>query len=177
LDYYTRTTFEFVHGSLGAQNSLLGGGRYDGLSEQLGGPPAPGIGFSIGEDRLALTIGEEGSPARESSGALAVYVAWMGESAFAPAAELARTLRRHGVPTELAPEDAKLKKSLELASRLPARYALIVGERELADRRYPLRDLSRGRQQSYTEPELLELLAPRSAAAPLALSHAKEPSQ
>src|SRR6204780_4118562 len=91
LDYYTRTTFEFTHGGLGAQNSLLGGGRYDGLSEMLGGPRTPGIGFAIGEDRLVLAVEAAGKlkPARS----LQVYVAWLGDSASEPSSGLARELR------------------------------------------------------------------------------------
>src|SRR6202041_1252215 len=77
LDYYTRTTFEFTHGGLGAQNALLGGGRYDGLSETIGGPKAPGIGFAMGEDRLILTL--EAQAAQEMRLADA-YIAPMGEA-------------------------------------------------------------------------------------------------
>src|SRR5436305_10734841 len=86
LDYYMRTTFEVVHGSLGAQNSVLGGGRYDGLAESLGSKvPAPGIGFSIGEDRLVMSV-EEQQPA----GSLDLFIAPLGESALRHAAILAR---------------------------------------------------------------------------------------
>src|SRR2546426_2121767 len=90
LDYYTRTTFEITSGALGAQNALLGGGRYDGLSEMIGGPPAPGIGFSIGEDRLVLAVEEaarnkaEASGGQETSSALIAYIAWLGDAALGP---------------------------------------------------------------------------------------------
>jgi histidyl-tRNA synthetase len=161
LDYYTRTTFEFVHGSLGAQNSLLGGGRYDGLSEDLGGPPAPGIGFSIGEDRLALTL-EQAAPAPADSQSL--YIAWMGEAAYRHAAELARSLRARDAIVEMAPESVKLRKSLELAAKLSARYALIVGDQELSEGRYPLRDLARGEQKLVSREELLNLFAAPASA-------------
>jgi histidyl-tRNA synthetase len=162
LDYYTRTAFEFVHGSLGAQNSLLGGGRYDGLSEDLGGPPAPGIGFSIGEDRLVMTL-QEAKDNRIAAGAAdhssppPVYIAWMGEAAYRRAAEIASAMRQIGNPIELAPDDAKLKKSLEVASRMGAKYVLIIGDRELQDGRYPMRNMTSGEQWTVTESELSEL--------------------
>ena len=152
LDYYTRTTFEIVHGSLGAQNSLLGGGRYDGLSEALGGPPSPGIGFSIGEDRFALTV-------EMVTEDLPLYIAWMGESAYRHAAQLARELRAQNVMVEIAADSVKLKKALGTASRLRARSVLIIGDKELAEGRYPLRDMARGEQQLVTKPELLQQFA------------------
>ncbi|MBI4464966.1 MAG: histidine--tRNA ligase [Acidobacteria bacterium] len=167
LDYYTRTTFEIVHGSLGAQNSLLGGGRYDGLSEALGGPPAPGIGFSIGEDRLALTLAQA---ARRASAAVPaaplLYIAWLGDAAYGRAVELARELRVRGVTIEIAPEPAKLKKSLELASRISIPHVLIVGEQELQEERYTLRDMSAGEQRTVTKEELLRQFVGAEASAP-----------
>src|ERR1700728_3836128 len=98
LDYYTRTTFEFTHGGLGAQNALLGGGRYDGLSEAIGGPKAPGIGFAMGEDRLVLTLQalETAQPEKVDT-----YIAPLGESLNAAALALARELRRAGLSAEL----------------------------------------------------------------------------
>ena len=161
LDYYTRTTFEFVHGALGAQNSVLGGGRYDGLSEALGGPRAPGIGFSIGEDRLVFLLSESGVAAPAQP--LDVYVAWLGEGAFAHAAALARDLRGRGHAAELQPEALKLCRALEIASKLGARFALIVGENEVATRRYALKDLGRGEQKELSWEEVLAAVAaPRS---------------
>ncbi|MSO18934.1 MAG: histidine--tRNA ligase [Acidobacteria bacterium] len=160
LDYYTRTTFEFVHGSLGAQNTLLGGGRYDGLSEDLGGPPAPGIGFSIGEDRLVLTL-QDVAPKSEKDqpdalGArLPLYIAWMGEVAYRRAAEIAREIRNHGVAVEIAADSMKLKRSLEIASKIGAQRVLIIGDQELAEGRYQLKNMATGEQRSVTAEELL----------------------
>src|ERR1044071_6376278 len=94
LDYYTRTAFEFTHGALGAQNAILGGGRYDGLSESLGGPPAPGIGFAIGEDRLVMTLQETAGAAAQPAD---VYIAPLGAGMNAHAAQLARELRHEGI--------------------------------------------------------------------------------
>src|SRR5208283_4843981 len=92
LDYYTRTAFEFTHGALGAQNAILGGGRYDGLSEALGGPAAPGIGFAIGEDRLVMSLQEAAENVVRTPDE---YVAALGAGMNAEAARLARELRRH----------------------------------------------------------------------------------
>src|SRR5467141_1217631 len=109
LDYYTRTAFEFTHRALGAQNAILGGGRYDGLSESLGGPPAPGIGFAIGEDRLVMTLQESAGVAARPAD---VYIAPLGAGMNVHAALLARELRRAGVIVTLGDESFKLKKSL-----------------------------------------------------------------
>src|SRR5213075_1310506 len=98
LDYYMRTTFEVVHGSLGAQNSVLGGGRYDGLAEILDSKvPAPGIGFSIGEDRLVMSVEDD-----QKATPLDLYIAPLGEAAVRHAAIMARDLRRRGLAVELA---------------------------------------------------------------------------
>src|SRR5437762_7768365 len=107
LDYYTRTAFEFTHGGLGSQNALLGGGRYDGLSEALGGPSAPGIGFAIGEDRLVMALKESGETVQRKPD---VYVAPLGPGMNRRAARLARELRRDDVITELGDESFRLKK-------------------------------------------------------------------
>jgi histidyl-tRNA synthetase len=153
LDYYTRTTFEITSSVLGAQNALLGGGRYDGLSEMIGGPPTPGFGVAIGEDRLVLAVAEA---AQEKTGSepsqLDAYIAWMGDAALAPATALARQLRRDGLRVEIGYEPAKLKKSLGLASKLGARFAVIIGEGELSTGRYQVKNLAVGMQEE-VEPE------------------------
>jgi histidyl-tRNA synthetase len=151
LDYYTRTAFEFTHGALGAQNAILGGGRYDGLSESLGGPSAPGIGFAIGEDRLVLAL-------KESAEAVArkpdVYIAPLGPGMDREAAKIAHELRRHDVVAELGDESFRLKKSLETASKMGARFALIVGENEVKSGAFALKNLETGEQGSVPRAEL-----------------------
>ncbi len=114
LDYYTRTTFEFTHGGLGAQSAVLGGGRYDGLSESLDGPKAPGIGFAIGEDRLILALQSQGETAQEK---VQAYVAPLGAGMNVHALKLARELRRDGISADLGDESFRLKKSFELAEK------------------------------------------------------------
>jgi histidyl-tRNA synthetase len=145
LDYYMRTTFEVTHGALGAQNSVLGGGRYDGLAEMLDSKvPAPGIGFSIGEDRLVMAV-EVSQPAP----ALDLFIAPLGEPALRHAGVLARDLRREGIGVELA-TDGKLKRAMELANKLGARYTLIVGDNEIAAGEYALKNMQTGEQRSVT---------------------------
>ncbi len=156
LDYYTRTTFEVTAEGLGSQNAVCGGGRYDGLVELLGGPPTKGIGFAIGTDRSILSI-EEGGNAPKIGG-LAVYIAWMGQASYPTAVSIARKLRAAGLSVELPPEEMKFKKSLGLADKLGARYALIIGEDEVASRTFTLKRLADGDQKKLAEGELLEYL-------------------
>jgi len=145
LDYYTRTTFEITSGVLGAQNAIAGGGRYDGLSEIIGGPPTPGFGFSIGQDRLMMAA--EAAGELKAADSLGAYVVWMGDAALEPARQLTRDLRRGGVSVEIGYEPVKLKKSMGLANRYQARYAIIIGESELSRGRYQVKDMTSGEQQ------------------------------
>jgi histidyl-tRNA synthetase len=153
LDYYTRTAFEFTHGALGAQNAILGGGRYDGLSEAIGGPKAPGIGFAIGEDRLVLSLQQQ----QETEAMIKkpdAYIAPMGPGMNKEAARLARDLRHHDLVIELGDETFRLKKSLETASKLGARFAIIVGENEARSGQLSLKDLTKGEQVTVAREEL-----------------------
>jgi histidyl-tRNA synthetase len=128
LDYYMRTTFEIVHGSLGAQNSVLGGGRYDGLAESLGSRVhSPGIGFSIGEDRLVMIL-EQAAPIKEDP--LVVVTFTGSETTRHAAVNAAAELRSEGVRVELA--EGKLKKVFEVANKLNARVVLVCGDDETA---------------------------------------------
>jgi histidyl-tRNA synthetase len=147
LDYYTRTAFEFTHGALGAQNAILGGGRYDGLSEALGGPAAPGIGFAIGEDRLVMSL-QESAPAESVLKKPDVYIAPLGAGMNPEAARLARELRRHDVIVDLGDETFRLKKSFETATKAGAKYILIVGENEVKADAFALKNLATGEQIS-----------------------------
>jgi len=159
LDYYTRTTFEFTHGGLGAQNALLGGGRYDGLSELIGGPKAPGIGFAMGLDRLVLTL--QAQEAAQSAGVVApkvdAYIAPLGEGVNAAALALARELRRAGLAVELGDGSFRLKKSFEAADKT-ARRIVILGEDELQSGILTVKDFSTGVQSKVPRAELVETL-------------------
>jgi histidyl-tRNA synthetase len=151
LDYYTRTAFEFTHGALGAQNAILGGGRYDGLSEALGGPAAPGIGFAIGEDRLVMSLAASAPAVAQKPD---VYIAPLGEGMNREAGRLARELRREDLVVELGDESFRLKKSFEAAGKLGARYVLIVGENEVKSGMFTLKNQETGEQVSVPRGEL-----------------------
>ncbi len=155
LDYYTRTTFEFTHGGLGAQNALLGGGRYDGLSEALGGPRAPGIGFAMGEDRLVLTLQAQEAAQAEKADA---YIAPLGEAMNAAGLALARDLRRAGLRVELGEGTFRLKKSFEAADKA-ARRIVILGEDELRSGILTVKDFSTGVQTKVPRADLAGALA------------------
>ena len=155
LDYYTRTAFEFTHGALGAQNAVLGGGRYDGLSESLGGPKAPGIGFAIGEDRLVLALKESAEAVQRKP---EVYIAPLGPGTNGEAAKLARELRKQDIVVELGDETFRLKKSLETAGKMAARFALIVGENEMKSGSFALKNLATGEQSSIARADLAQKL-------------------
>ena len=158
LDYYTRTAFEFTHGALGAQNAILGGGRYDGLSEALGGPAAPGIGFAIGEDRLVMSL-QESTPAESIIRKPEVYVAPLGAGMNGEAARLARELRRHDLVVDLGDESFRLKKSFEAATKAGAKYILIVGENEVKADAFAMKNLATGEQVSVPRGELARRIA------------------
>lgn len=159
LDYYTRTTFEVTHSALGAQNSILGGGRYDGLAELLGArTPAPGIGFSIGEDRLVMAV-EERIQAAELA-RLDIFLVPLGAAALRQAALLARDLRAAGFSVELS-IDHKVKRAMEVANKLNARFALILGDDEIQQGVYALKDMASGAQSSLARQDLFDALSSR----------------
>jgi histidyl-tRNA synthetase len=155
LDYYQKTAFEFTHGALGAQNAILGGGRYDGLSEALGGPAAPGIGFAIGEDRLVLSLSATAS-AESVVRKPDVYIAPLGGGMNREAARVARELRRHDLVVDLGDESFRLKKSFETAVKIGARYILIVGGNEVAADAFALKHLASGEQVTVPRADLAE---------------------
>jgi len=160
LDYYTRTAFEFTHGALGAQNAILGGGRYDGLSEALGGPAAPGIGFAIGEDRLVMTLAEK-TPAESIVRSPDVYIAPLGAGMNAEAARLAHELRHSNkdLVVDLGDDTFRLKKSFEAADKLKSRYILIVGEDEVKADAFALKNQGSGEQVTVPRAELAQRIA------------------
>jgi histidyl-tRNA synthetase len=166
LDYYTRTTFEFTHGGLGAQNALLGGGRYDGLSEAIGGPKAPGIGFAMGEDRLVLTLQAQEAAAPQVPQKVDAFIAPLGDAKDeiklaqmnAAALVLARELRHAGLWIELGEGSFRLKKSFDVADRT-ARQIVILGEDELQSGILTVKNFSTGVQTKVPRAELAVFLS------------------
>ncbi len=155
LDYYVRTTFEVLTTELGAQNAVAGGGRYDGLIQRLEGPPDPGIGFAIGMERVVLLLGEKD----RTSGPSALLIP-LGEAALRRLMPVARALRERGVNLELAYGDRKLQRELEHANRLGTRFAVIVGDTELANDQCVLRDMKTREQRAVGLDRLLPELVP-----------------
>ncbi|MFC6646225.1 histidine--tRNA ligase [Granulicella cerasi] len=160
LDYYTRTTFEFtVTTGLGTQNALLGGGRYDGLSEMLGGPRAPGIGFAIGEDRLILTLQAQAEADAAAEGKtleapkLDAYVAPLGTAQNPAALKLAHDLRAAGLTVEVGDGSFKLRKSFDNADKV-ARAIVLVGEDEVANDVFTVKNFAQGEQVKIARAEL-----------------------
>ncbi len=148
LDYYVRTVFEVVASGLGAQNTLLGGGRYDGLVEELGGPAIPGFGFAAGMERFVLMMASESVPSNGTD----LLIVGLGEEGFRASITLARTLRARGLRVAMPLAERPLGAQIKRAERVGARFALFVGEAELARRRFGLKDLASGEQTEVDEP-------------------------
>ena len=159
LDYYIRTAFEIVSGELGAQNALAGGGRYDGLSEVLGGPPVQALGFALGLDRLVMLLPEEQSAKGRRKPEL--FLAHMGEPAFKKALEIARDLRRQGHSCYLDFAAGTLKSQMRLANKLGAENVLIIGDNELARGIYSIKRLKDSCQWEIGLAEISEYLKSR----------------
>jgi histidyl-tRNA synthetase len=144
LDYYTRTTYEAIATSgLGAQSTLAGGGRYDGLIKDLGGPDVPGIGFAAGVERMALLLAQQG---KERSSRPLVFIAPLGETEAARADQLAQELRAAGLSAEVGFRKANPGNQLKRADALGARFALVLGDQELKAGRAKLKELRTGAQ-------------------------------
>jgi histidyl-tRNA synthetase len=170
LDYYMRTTFEITAKGLGSQNAVCGGGRYDGLVELLGGPPTKGIGFAIGEDRLILSLQEQAREATAAQGTAndtavqaplianqlpLIFIAWMGHNTYATAVRAAKDLRNAGFPVEVPPTELKFGKALGQADKFGAQFALILGENEVSEGLWTLKNLTDGNQLKLPEPDLI----------------------
>ncbi|GGS77568.1 histidine--tRNA ligase [Planobispora rosea] len=159
LDYYTRTTFEFVHDGLGSQSAVGGGGRYDGLSEMIGGPSLPSVGWALGVDRTLLAMEAEGLLADESAGErVQVYGVPLGEEARRRMFLLVTELRRAGLTADMSFGAKGLKGAMKGAGRSGARYALVLGERDLAAQAVQLKDLTTAEQTEVPLAEVADIL-------------------
>lgn len=160
LDYYTRTAFEIIgHDGLGAQNTIVGGGRYDGLSETLGGPPTKGFGFAFGLDRMVMSLPDGEVEGLRAADAPDVFIVFLGEAARQHSFNLARDLRQAGVAVAIEFEDRKMKKAIAAAAKAKARYALIIGDNEVATGKYGLKNLQTGEQESLSLEEIISKLS------------------
>jgi len=160
LDYYTRTTFSFVHDGLGAQSEIGGGGRYDGLSESIGGPALPGVGWALGVDRTVLALAAEGVPVGIGAGC-SVFAVPLGEGGRRAVFGLVRSLREGGVAADMAFGDRGLKGAMKAADRSGARLALIVGDRDLQTGTVQLKDLASGEQVAVPLADLTDAVGER----------------
>jgi histidyl-tRNA synthetase len=148
LDYYMRTTYEFDHALLGAQSGIGGGGRYDGLSEDIGGPSLPGIGFAVGLDRIVLAIeSERGDPAAHTATGCQVFGVPLGEDAHADVLSLITKLRRAGVRADMSFGGRGLKGAMKAADRSGARFAVLIGPAERNAGLVQVKDLKSGDQE------------------------------
>lgn len=152
LDYYTRTTFEILAGNIGAQNAILGGGRYDGLVKQLGGPDRVGIGFAAGIERLVLAMPDE----TRDPGRRPLFVAAMGDAARESALSLLRDLRRAGLEAHMEYEGRSIKSQMKRADRLQAAFALILGDDELAAGAVSVKNMASGEQARVPRDAVIE---------------------
>jgi histidyl-tRNA synthetase len=154
LDYYTGTIFELrgEGGTLGSQNAICGGGRYDGLVEQLGGPATPAVGFAMGLERLALVV--PGEPETFEPG-VQVFVAHHGDEARRWALTTAGKLRRRGYRVDMDHRASSMKTQLKRADRLHARLVLLAGEQEIAAARVAVRDMASGAQREIAADDLI----------------------
>ncbi len=153
LDYYTKTAFEIISPELGAQDSILGGGRYDDMMREFGGPDICGIGFAVGMERLLSLVPFEERPD------VFVYVVTMGEEARKAGMELARAIRRTGVECLIEYKDRSLRNQMARADKLGATWTLIIGEEEVREKTYQLKKMDSGDQKTHSRDEILEIIS------------------
>jgi histidyl-tRNA synthetase len=162
LDYYTRTTFEFVHDGLGSQSAVGGGGRYDGLSEMIGGPALPSVGWALGVDRTVLALEAEGIEL-ELPAATSVFAVPLGEEARRVLFGVVTQLRREGVAADFAFGSRGLKGAMKSANRSGARFTIVAGERDLAEGVVQLKDMESGEQTPVPLPDVVAAIRERLA--------------
>jgi histidyl-tRNA synthetase len=163
LDYYTRTTFEVLAEGIGAQNSVTGGGRYDGLIEEIGGPPTPGIGFAIGFERLVTVLEHQGMVVSEPRPH--VFVAPLGEASLPQAFVLVEQLRAAGLRAEMGYDEKSLRSQLRRANKLGAAFTLMLGERELAAGKVALKGMQGGQQEEVALDDVVRYLQDKTGTA------------
>ncbi len=154
LDYYTKTAFEYTSSSLGGQDAVAAGGRYDDLIEQLGGPPTPAFGFAVGMERLLLVLNKKVPPEKPK-----VFLAHMGDEARDEGLLLLRELRKKGISAEMVHDSTKsIKSQMKLANKSGAKFALILGEDERKANKITLKNMSDSSQETVSQQEIIALL-------------------
>lgn len=161
LDYYTKTAFEFVTTKIGAQGTVCGGGRYDHLIEEIGGPPIPGVGFGLGIERLLLLMESAGAEFPDEDHP-DVFIAVMGDAAKAYGLKLCRDLRAKGLAVEMDTLARNIKGQFKYADRLKARYTVVIGDNELAEGSATVKDMARSEQHQVAFDDLAEVLSQSS---------------
>lgn len=157
LDYYTKTAFEFVSNSIGAQGTVCGGGRYDNLCEELGGPPIPGVGFGLGIERLLMLMDANGVEIPEPS-PVEVFIVTMGDKAKAEGLGLIHTLHREGISAQMDTLARNVKGQFKYAARLNARYTIVIGDEEIGRGVVQFKDMERHEQREIPFGEILKEL-------------------
>lgn len=157
LDYYTKTAFEFVTTSIGAQGTVCGGGRYDHLMEELGGPPIPGVGFGLGIERLLLTMEANGIAIPEPD-TVDVFIAVMGDEAKAFGLKLLRQLRQEGLRAEMDSMARNIKGQFKYANRIGAKKTVVIGENELAEQQVAIKDMETSTQTQVAMKDIIKEL-------------------
>lgn len=157
LDYYTRTVFEFISGEIGAQGTVCGGGRYNGLIEECGGAPTPAVGFGAGIERLLLTIAASKGP-QSYEKTIDIYVGTIGASAVLKAAELVHTLRKNNISAEMDLLGRSVKAQMKYANKIGARYSVILGDNELAQNNCNIKNMMDGEVQSVNLDQIVQAL-------------------
>jgi histidyl-tRNA synthetase len=157
LDYYTKTVFEFICDGIGAQSTVCGGGRYDGLMQQLGGPALPGIGFGMGLTRIILAMKESGCADTEEKKPL-LYIAPLGEAAVSKALSIVSKLREGGIYAECDICARSLKAQMKYADKIGAQYTLIIGDSELDCGRAQLKNMAKSEQTEIEIDNIFDVL-------------------
>ncbi len=155
LDYYTRTVFEITSSALGAQDAIVGGGRYDGLLEDIGGPAVPAFGWALGMERLLMAVPSDEGELRQWT-----FLAWRGEEAYKAALVLAQELRREGRVVVMDHVSRSFKSAFKRADRMGVRWVVAIGEDEAASGNFTLKDMAKGTQKTLSPAELKACLVP-----------------
>ena len=156
LDYYSRTVFEFTSTALGAQDALLGGGRYDGLVETLGGKPTPGIGFAAGMERFLIAMEDAGNQPDETK--IDVYFVCLDEALLSTALSISNELRQAGFSVISDPLRRSIKAQMRDANKSCARFAIILGETEMKTNSIMVKNLEKSEQETVSQKNILEKL-------------------